>query len=108
MIGTAPGSGSLEQATQQLIQSIQQENPGTQAQGQPTSIEAGGTQGRSVYLTGQSPVQQNGKPASERDWLVAVPNRTGGLMYLVFVAPEHDFNQLRPTFERMLNSLQVR
>jgi Zn-dependent protease with chaperone function len=107
MIGAAPASGSLDQATQQLVQSIQQQNPGTQVQGQPTAIQAGGTEGRSVYLTGQSPVQQNGKPVPERDWLVAVPNRTGGLMYLVFVAPEHDFNQLRPTFERMLNSLQV-
>jgi Zn-dependent protease with chaperone function len=108
MVGTAPSSGGLDQATQQLIQSIQQDNPGTKAEGQPTSIEAGGTEGRSVFLTGQSPVQQNGKPASERDWLVAVPNRTGGLMYLVFVAPEHDFNKLRPTYERMLNSLEVR
>lgn len=109
MIGSVPGSaGSLDQATQQLIQSIQRDNPGTKVEGQITNIEAGGTEGRSVYLSGTSPVEKDGKPAPERDWLVAIPNRTGGLMYLVFVAPEHDFNQLRPTYERMLNSLQVK
>lgn len=109
MIGAAQGNaGSLDQATQQLIQGMQQDNPGLKQAGELSSVEAGGTEGRSVYLTGNSPVQREGKPAPERDWLVVVPNRQGGLMYLVFVSPEHDFNQLRPTYERMLNSLQVK
>jgi len=109
MIGAAQGNaGSLDQATQQLVQGMQQDNPGLKAAGELNSIEVAGTQGRSVYLSGNSPVEKGGKPAPERDWLVVVPNRQGGLMYLVFVAPEHDFNQLRPTYERMLNSLQIR
>lgn len=40
--------------------------------------------------------------------LVTVPGSQGGLMYLVFVAPEQDFSQLCPTFQRMLHSLEVR
>lgn len=44
----------------------------------------------------------------EHDWLVTVPRSQGGLMYLVFVAPEQDFGQLRPTFQRMLASLKGR
>jgi len=30
------------------------------------------------------------------------------LLYLVFIAPDRDFAQLRSTYERMLDSLQVR
>lgn len=109
MIGAAQGNaGSLDQATQQLIQGMQQDNPGLKPAGELSSVEAGGTVGRAVYLSGTSPVEKDGKRAPERDWLVVIPNRQGGLMYLVFVSPEHDFNQLRPTYERMLNSLQLR
>ncbi|HKW76926.1 MAG TPA: M48 family metallopeptidase [Terriglobales bacterium] len=100
--------GSLDQNTQQLIQGIVQGNPGMQANGNPSNINVAGTQGRSVYLSGTSPVQQNGQPVPERDWLVTVPDSQGGLMYLVFVAPQKDFNQLKSTYQKMLKSLQLR
>ncbi len=108
VIGSAQDQNAtnLDQATQDLVQSLQQQN-----QLQPASdinrISVNGMEGRSVYLRGQSPVQRNGQPVPERDWLVTVPNPQGGLLYLIFVAPEPDFNQLRPTYERMLNSLQI-
>jgi hypothetical protein len=86
-----------------------QSNPGTKADGNPSNINVAGTQGRSVFLTGSSPVQQNGQPVPERDWVVTVPgSQQGELMYLVFVAPEKDFNQLKPTYQKMLNSLQLK
>ena len=47
------------------------------------------------------------QPLRERDWLVTVARPQGGLLYLVFIAPDTDFGQLRSTYERMLNSLQV-
>ena len=100
--------GSLDQDTQQLIQGLVQSNPGMKADGNPSSINVGGTQGRSIYLTGTSPVQQNGQPVPERDWLVTLPDSQNGLMYLVFVAPQKDFNQLKSTYKKMLNSLQLR
>jgi beta-barrel assembly-enhancing protease len=74
----------------------------------PSSIQVNGQQGRSVYLSGTSPIQQNGQAVPERDWLVTLPGPKGELMYVVFVAPERDFNQLRPTYQKMLDSLQIR
>jgi hypothetical protein len=106
--GVQSQGGSLDQNTQQLIQGIVQGNPGMKADGDPSNINVGGTQGRQVYLSGNSPVQQNGQPVAERDWLVTVPDSQGNLMYLVFVAPQKDFNQLKPTYQKMLNSLQLK
>jgi hypothetical protein len=106
--GQDPNANSLEQATQNLVQNLQQSNPGLQAAGNPESIEVNGVKGRSVTLKGDSPVQKDGKPVSERDWLVTVPRSQGGLIYLVFISPENDFGKLRPTYEKMLQSLQVK
>ena len=40
--------------------------------------------------------------------LVTVPDPQGrGLFYLVFIAPDKDFGQLRGTYEHMLNSFRV-
>jgi hypothetical protein len=64
-------------------------------------------EGRSVDLLGNSPLQDNGRPVRERDWLVALPRQDGSLFYVVFVAPDRDFSSLRPTFEQMLRSLQL-
>jgi predicted Zn-dependent protease len=106
--GRDPNAGSLDQATENLVQSITQSNQGLQATGSPQSISVNGVDGRSVTLTGNSPVQQDGKPVPERDWLVTVPASQGGLIYLVFTAPENEFSRLRPTYEKMLNSLQLK
>lgn len=104
---TQSGGGSLDQSTQQLIQQLVQQNPGMQASGSPTPINVAGTEGRQIYLNGTSPVQQNGQPLPERDWLVTLPTPQGGLMYLVFVAPDKDFNHLKPTYQKMLESLKL-
>jgi predicted Zn-dependent protease len=104
----AGNSLSLDQSTQQLIQSLQQQNQGMQVSGDPKPIEVNGVQGRSAILTGTSPLQQNGKPIAERDWLVTLPRPDGNLMYLVFVSPERDFAQLHPTYQKILDSLQMR
>jgi len=66
-----------------------------------------GVQGRSIEFKGQSPVQKNGKPDSEHDWLVTLPQGQGGLVYLVFITPESAFNQIKPTYDKMLQSLKV-
>jgi hypothetical protein len=100
-------ASNLDQATQDLVQSLQQQNQ-VQVAGQVSHISVNGSEGRSVNLRGQSPVQRNGQAAPERDWLVTAPSAQGGLLYLIFVAPESDFDQLRPTYEKMLSSLQMR
>jgi predicted Zn-dependent protease len=100
-------ASSLDDATQQLAQSLQQDNPGMKISGQMKSISLKGMQGRSLELTGNSPLQQNGRALPERDRLVTLPRPQGGLLYLVFIAPERDFNQLQPTYQKMLDSLQM-
>lgn len=102
-----PNASNLDDATQDLINNLQQANR-LRVSGGPQSIRVNGVQGRSVNLTGTSPIQQNGRPLAERDWLVTLPRPQGGLLYLVFVAPENAFNQLQPTYRRMLDSLQLR
>jgi len=100
-------ANSLDQAVQELVQGMSQDNPGLRANGSPQRVRVNGVEGRSLDLTGNSPLSDNGKPARERDWLVALPRQDGSLFYCVFVAPDRDFNALRPTFERMLKSLQI-
>jgi hypothetical protein len=103
----AGGGGSLDDATQKLAQGMAQDNPGMKISGEMKPIDVNGTQGRSLELSGNSPLAQNGQPLPERDWLVTFASPQGGLVYVVFVSPERDFNQLHPTYQKMLNSLQL-
>jgi hypothetical protein len=59
-------------------------------------------------LAGNSPIQHSGQPIPERDWLVTMPRPEGGMLHVVFIAPEKDFARLRSTYQGMLDSLQVR
>ncbi|HYL15412.1 MAG TPA: M48 family metallopeptidase [Terriglobales bacterium] len=106
--GQDQNANSLDQATEDLVQSLQQSNPGLQASGNPQPIRVNGMEGRSVTLKGNSPIEKNGKPEPERDWLVTVPRPQGGLIYLVFIAPENDFSRLSSTYDKILNSLQLK
>ncbi len=104
----AQDAANLDDAVQQLISGLQHSNPGLTAVGNPQRITVNGVQGRSVDLRGTSPVRHNGRPLQERDWLVALPTGQGrGIIYVVFVAPENNFGELRPTFEQMLRSLHL-
>jgi len=62
-----------------------------------------------VDLVGNSPLlDQNGRASQERDWLVALMRKDGTLLYIVSIAPDKDFESLRPTFEQMLKSLRLK
>jgi beta-barrel assembly-enhancing protease len=101
---------TLDEAVRNLVQSMQQSNPEMSAIGNPQPITVNGLRGRAVDLQGNSPVARNGQPERERDWLVLLPDksRDNGFIYFIFVAPENDFGTLRPTYERMLKSAQLR
>jgi hypothetical protein len=62
----------------------------------------------SIELAGISPLQRIGQAEQECDWLVTIERPTGGAIYLLLVAPEDRFAELRPAYEKMLRSLQVR
>ncbi len=101
-------AASLDQAVQELIQNLQQSNPGMKVSGNPEGIQVNGVRAQSVNLTSTSPVQQNGKALAERDWLVALRQTQDGLLYVVFIAPQDQFSRLSSTYKKMLNSLRLK
>ena len=102
-------NASLDQATHELLASLRQSNPDLREIGHDENIRLNGVAAKSVDLLGTSPLKdQNGRAAQERDWLVTVKRRDGSLLYLVSIAPQKDFESLRPTFELMLKSLRLR
>jgi predicted Zn-dependent protease len=102
-------NATLDQATHALLNSLRQSNPDLRAIGNDEDIRVNGISGKSLDLIGNSPVQdQQGHAVKERDWLVTFKRNDGTLLYLVFIAPDKDFNSQRPTFEQMLKSLQLR
>jgi hypothetical protein len=102
-----PNASSLDQATQDLIQKLERTNPGMRQQSEIRTIDVDGIQGRSADLISNSPIQQNGNPVPEHDWVVVVPQSNGSYLSLIFIAPERDFAALRPTYQRMLDGLRV-
>ena len=102
-------SAGIDQSTHDLLNTLRQSNQDMKQVGQDEDIRVAGVTGKSVDLIATSPVHDaNGQAQHERDWLVTVPGRNGNLIYLVFIAPDADFNTLRPTFEAMLRSLKVK
>jgi len=100
-------AGSLDQAAQDLIQNLQQSNPGMRQNGSTSETSVNGMQARQVDLSSGSPIQQNGLAIPERDRLVLVPASSGNYLYLIFISPERDFGALEPTFEKMRESLRI-
>lgn len=92
----------LQGATAELIQTIQQGNPGIQVRSNPRRVSVGGQRGFITQLTGPSPYG-----GAEVNYLVTVA-RPEGVWYMAFVAPERDFGALQGTFEQMLQSVQFR
>lgn len=100
---------TLYNDTRQLLDSLRQGNPNLKVIGRDENIRVNGKAGKSVEMTGQSPLQDsNGQAVREHDWLVAVERSDGELLYMVFIAPERDFQSLRPTFENMVRSFQMK
>ena len=85
----------------ELLDELSRENPGLQP-GTPSHIRIGSVSADAVHSVNRS--ANNGR--GEHDWIVGVP-QNGAMRYFVFVSPEPDFNTIRPTFERMLNSIRV-
>ena len=101
-------TSSLNDATQSLIQNLQQTNPGLRVYESARKIQVGGAEALSTMLAGNSPIRQGDQPVPERDWLVTLALSQGGMLHLVFIAPEKQFAELQPTYQKMLDSLQLR
>ena len=101
-------STSLNDATEGLIQNLQNTNPGLHVYDSPRRIQVAGKDALSTMLEGSSPIREGNQPVPERDWLITLARPEGGMMHLVFIAPENRFSQLQPTYQKILDSLQVR
>ena len=99
---------SLDDANQQLVKQILQDNTDTRQKGSTESFKLGGLQARSTVFLGPSLPVKSGQPEPERDWMVAIHRTDGTVVYLIFIAPDQDFPQLKPAFEKMLRSLKMR
>ena len=105
---TLPGGSeaSPQQVTSAIAQTLQSGDANMKQDGNIDPITVGGAAAGTVQLTTVSPMPgPDGKAQPERDWLVAVPRGGGKAIYFVFVAPQANFDQLKPTFEHMLSSI---
>jgi hypothetical protein len=99
---------SLTESTRQIIQALRNSNPSMRLISDAQPININGLQGLAVNLQSPSPLAaSNGEPVPERDMLVTVQRPDGSILWMLFIAPEQQFQQLSPTFKRMLDSLQV-
>jgi beta-barrel assembly-enhancing protease len=105
---TGGARADLAQAMQQLLQKLQADNPQMRVKVGVRELSVNGRPGRDIETSNSSSGNQAGGPADEHDWIVGVQQTDGELRYLIFVAPSGEFEQLRPTFERILRTLQIR
>jgi Zn-dependent protease with chaperone function len=97
---------SIDDITRLLVEQMEQ-NEAMKPLGDPQLIAVAGVEGRSVDLHSVSPFPDgNGKLQREHDWLVTVPQRDDSVIFLIFVAPQAQFDRFQPTYEAMLKSLQ--
>jgi len=102
--GEAPaGARDLQTATDALIASLAQANPGMQRASDYQSTTVGGRHGLRVDLTNTSEV--TGK--RERIALHTALLSDGHLFYVVAVAPREDFSDYGATFSKVVQSLRL-
>jgi hypothetical protein len=97
---TERGRTALQAATDDLIRKLKSENPKMQAAGAGKSVTVDGVNGLMTMLSEDSPFG-----GGETDGLVTVA-RPGGLVYVVFVAPDRDYTRVEKTFQQVLDSVR--
>ena len=94
---------NLQDATEELIESLGQSNPGLRRASGPERVNLSGRAGlRSVLTNSQS---ATGQP--ESIVIFTTQLRDGNLFYAVAVAPQDDFNAYRGVFDRVIRSIQL-
>ena len=104
--GQGPGQSSgtyLVEATNQLVQEFRLSNRNMRVVRSHEDIDVNNVRGLSTYLSNDSPIQGGGR---ETNWLITLP-RPEGLLFLVFTAPERDFQSFENTFQQMLYSVRI-
>ncbi len=92
---------SIQQATQSLVQNLQQGDPNMKVTQNPQQNQVDGYQGMVTMLTTGSPYQ--GQQEDDILLTVALPQ---GIFWAVFVAPDSDMRNVQPAFQRMIQSIK--
>lgn len=98
--GDGKTSDALENATQELIKSLEKDNPKMKIARQSTRVRVNGQPGLSTYLNNESPAG-----GDETDWLITVL-RPQGLVYFVFAAPQREYDKYDGAFSSILDSVR--
>jgi beta-barrel assembly-enhancing protease len=101
-------SKDLDGATGELLSAMQDTNPGLKVIGRAANIALNGRPAKSVELLGTSPIRENGEAIPERLRLVALRGKGNLVLYMIFVAPNVDFDALDPAFKRMMRSFVLK
>jgi len=96
-----PSADSLDAETRQLLDSLERSNPTMRVTQQNHAI-INGHQAVETWFENDSPIQGQ----REKDRLVTLESG-GGLLTLIFIAPQSVFDSYQPAFEAMLRSLSV-
>jgi len=99
---------TLTQATTAIARQLAEQNGGMQQGSDVSSLTVGGQPATAVELRGRSPIASGNSALPERDLLVTIARPDGAVNYIVFVAPEADYQTLKPLFSSMLNSFRIR
>jgi hypothetical protein len=92
----------LEQSTDQLFEDLRLSNRNMRVTRYREGIRVDGDRALSTYLSNDSPVG-----GRETDWLVTVEH-PDGLLFIVFTAPERDFQGYESAFREMLRSVRIK
>ncbi len=96
------GRVDLRRHTEELLRKLQQENPGMRVSSEGSRrLTVGGEAAMQTTLHSESIFAGE----AEVDLLVTV-QRPEGLFYMIFIAPEREYREIRDTFEQMLRSVQ--
>jgi Zn-dependent protease with chaperone function len=97
-----PPAMTLGVATGQLLATMKQSRPNLKPAGPREEIMLDGQSAISVKLLNDSPL---GGP--ETDWLVTVL-RPRGLLYFICAAPQKDYAEFEPAFQKVISSIRLK
>ncbi len=98
--GDASDAKALETTTLDFMSTMEKENPKMKVTRQPGLVRLNGQPGLSTYLSNESPAG-----GDETDWLITVI-RPEGLVSIVCVAPQKDYEMYDQTFGLILDSVK--
>jgi Zn-dependent protease with chaperone function len=92
----------LDQSTDLLVQELRLSNRNMRVIRYREVTYVGNDRALSTYLSNDSPLG-----GRETNWLITV-ERPDGLLFLIFTAPEREFQSYEGTFHQMLRSVQIK